>query len=207
MPWVVHAHGATDNNKSRKSENKDAYRWVEHTAKLLFRRYDVNRNGRIERRELERVLQARYIRYIRYIRYTRSIRYIRYTRELERVLQANSFSEAEIALLTDSASYAEYAANSALLAAGDATHVETSKHVIVVLRGSVALEAWRIELGEGAILGALEFFGAAQLVDTATARALTDGAFAGLPVACCIVFGFTLLAVVIDVVIELVSGI
>lgn len=31
--------------------------------------------------------------------------------------------------------------------------------------------------------------------------------FAGLPVACCIVFGFTLLAVVIDVVIELVSGI
>ena len=33
------------------------YRWVEHTARLLFAKYDVNRNGRIERRELKRILE------------------------------------------------------------------------------------------------------------------------------------------------------
>lgn len=51
QPWEIHVHHTSGN-----APGTEDYRWVRHIAKLLFTRYDVNRNGRIERRELLRVI-------------------------------------------------------------------------------------------------------------------------------------------------------
>lgn len=46
QPWVIHVH------KNNSGEGMQQY----HTSKVLFDRYDVNRDGRVERHELARML-------------------------------------------------------------------------------------------------------------------------------------------------------
>ena len=52
QPWVVHAH-----TKQQAREQDDVELPLHHVARILFQRYDLNRNGVIERPELSRLLR------------------------------------------------------------------------------------------------------------------------------------------------------
>ena len=54
QPWVVHAHTISSEARSAASELAIS---LTKTAEHLFERYDVNHNGRVERRELARLLR------------------------------------------------------------------------------------------------------------------------------------------------------
>ena len=72
--------------------------------------------------------------------------------------------------------YSEFQANQVLVEAG-----RDWPFVCFVLRGSVSYDRWRtIEIDEGGIVGALDFFGVSTFSDLSALRALSDGVIAGV---------------------------
>ena len=96
---------------------------------------------------------------------------------LAEVLRVKGLDEALVDRVCELASYASFEGGGAVLLAQQ----QQWPHLLLVLRGSVMLARWRVELGEGAAVNAPEFFGEGLLRDTSSVVGVQPGMVAALP--------------------------
>jgi CRP-like cAMP-binding protein len=87
---------------------------------------------------------------------------------------AGRFDDAELSLLVDRAQFQPFRSGQRLV--GEGEHIDS---VMVLLLGSASFERWSVEVGEGGVLGAHEFFGVPSLSAASAVVAKGDGVLAG----------------------------